>query len=964
MRRFVASQLRHRPGRVLALGVAILAAGVSFVLLAAAARTSGLKVTRSVKSNFRPAYDILVRPKGSKTQLERARDLVRDNYLSGVFGGISLRQWHQVESLPGVAVAAPIANIGYVLLGGAIPISVQRFVNRDPYQLYRLRFSWVADNGRSVYPDATDYVYVNRVHRFTSVRQGESPGTPREIVPGPGGAIRVCEGLYDSLPPQVASPFRYASNQDIKCFSTRTPSINRNNFYGSGAALAPKGAGVFFGAYFPILLAAIDPVQEERLVKLDRAVVHGRYLDEADRISIKRNKNGYGWRNVPVLLSSRVYLREALRVIVERLRVPRPAEIPQLLTSGVCLSSYRPCPRGFTQAPPPGWPSNTTAYSFLNSRTGSSVGQIGFPIATAYRTIGGAAGDDAVSGQRTSTAYNYWTVGETSYRTTASDVLQPLTTPTQPQVWQDPAYVLNGGFQPAPPDNQDLQFRRLTVHARGNEFQNHSIFQAPNFVEVGRYDPARLPGFSPLSKVPLETYYPPLLQPADATSREALGGRPLSPTQNVGDYIQQPPLILTTIRALRPFSDRKNFFTTPPINPKAPLSVIRVRVTGVTGPDARSQARIRSVALRIHERTGLDVDITAGSSPHPLTVALPKGKFGRPALTLTEGWAKKGVSVAFLNGVGRKQLALFTLIPLICCLFLGNGTYAAARARRAEIGTLLTLGWSRAAIFSVLLGEVLVIGVVAGLIGVGLAAALVAALSLHARLWVTLLVFPVSLGIALVAGLLPAWKTARLEPMSALRPAVSELRRTHRVRHVRDVALLNLWRVPARAVVGGAGLLVGAGALTVLLAVQQAFQGVLAGTLLGDAIAIQIRGFDYLAVGLLIALAALSIADVMYLNLRERQAELVTLRTVGWARGHLLELVCVEGFALAGLATLVGALAGVAIGAFLLAVPALSLVLAALAAVGGGLLATVLAVLLPLSQLERLTAPTVLAADE
>jgi putative ABC transport system permease protein len=332
-------------------------------------------------------------------------------------------------------------------------------------------------------------------------------------------------------------------------------------------------------------------------------------------------------------------------------------------------------------------------------------------------------------------------------------------------------------------------------------------------------------------------------------------------------------------------------------------------------------------------------------------------------LTLSEGWVKKGVSVAFLHGVGRKQLALFTLIPLICCLFLGNGTYAAARARRAEVGTLLTLGWSRRAIFTVVLGEVLLIGAVAGIAGVGVAVALVAALSLHAQSWVTVLVLPVAIGIAVIAGLIPAWRTSQLEPMSALRPPVVAATRAH-ARRVRDVALLNLRRVPGRSIVAGGGLLVGAAALTVLVAVQHAFQGVLAGTLLGDAIAIQIRGIDYLAVGLLIVLAALSIADVMYLNLRERQAELVTLRTLGWTRMHLLELVCVEGFALAAAATLIGALGGALIGAFVFAVPATSLMLAGLAAIAGGIVATALAVLLPVSQLDRLTAPAVLAADE
>ena len=72
-----------------------------------------------------------------------------------------------------------------------------------------------------------------------------------------------------------------------------------------------------------------------------------------------------------------------------------------------------------------------------------------------------------------------------------------------------------------------------------------------------------------------------------------------------------------------------------------------MRVEGVKGPDPLSLERIKVVAQKIHDQTGLDVDITAGSSPHPVLVELPAGKFGRPELLLREGWSKKGVSVSF-----------------------------------------------------------------------------------------------------------------------------------------------------------------------------------------------------------------------------------------------------------------------------------------------------------------------------
>lgn len=111
------------------------------------------------------------------------------------------------------------------------------------------------------------------------------------------------------------------------------------------------------------------------------------------------------------------------------------------------------------------------------------------------------------------------------------------------------------------------------------------------------------------------------------------GLRPLLPSQNVGDHEQQPPFLLTNFRGLVPLLSSERFSNLSPRQQRAPISVIRIRVKGVTGPNALSETRIRTVAQLVHSRTGLDIDITAGSSPTPLTIRLPQGKHGRPALT-------------------------------------------------------------------------------------------------------------------------------------------------------------------------------------------------------------------------------------------------------------------------------------------------------------------------------------------
>ncbi len=95
-----------------------------------------------------------------------------------------------------------------------------------------------------------------------------------------------------------------------------------------------------------------------------------------------------------------------------------------------------------------------------------------------------------------------------------------------------------------------------------------------------------------------------------------------------------------------------------------------------------------------------------------------------------------------------------------------------------------------------------------------------------------------------------------------------------------------------------------------LTAVTFAFRGVVVGTLLGNAVAVQVRGVDYVATIATIALGVLAVADVVFLNIRERAPELATIRAFGWRESALSRLVVTEG-ALIGVG---GALAGAALG--------------------------------------------------
>jgi putative ABC transport system permease protein len=94
------SQVRFRPARALTLIVGVLVAATAFTVLTAASRTAQARTTGKVSANFSPAYDILVRPKGSRTAVESKTGTVAPDFLSGIYGGITMAQWHKIEQIP------------------------------------------------------------------------------------------------------------------------------------------------------------------------------------------------------------------------------------------------------------------------------------------------------------------------------------------------------------------------------------------------------------------------------------------------------------------------------------------------------------------------------------------------------------------------------------------------------------------------------------------------------------------------------------------------------------------------------------------------------------------------------------------------------------------------------------------------------------------------------------------------
>jgi putative ABC transport system permease protein len=906
MGRLAWSQVRFRLARTLALVAGVLVAATAFTVLTAASHTAQARTVGQVSANFQPAYDILVRPKGSRSAVESRTGTVAPDFLSGIYGGITMAQWHQIERIPGVEVAAPIAMVGYADLAADIYVPVPAAVLKGSgRQLYRISTTWFSDNGASRVSGPPAYLYVTPRRLLTGPVQGRFPTD----VTGAG-----CEVTRDSTLAPGTNPFGTAAQSYTLCWS-------RVNQYDEPDRPDAE-AGYFIQWTIPVLIGAIDPDAEAKLDGLNKALVSGSYLKETEP---------QGSATLPVLASSANGMNEYAQTTLQQLTAP--SATPKMDVSWAGAQASAP---GRTVATVPS--TAQQAYSAVLEGIGP--------------TVTGESGSGTFTGTPVD---GYWSIGPVNYRRTEAGTLVPRQVVNPPSAWY------TGGTASVPMDDEESQYRTVTSHENEKEYSPASLGSDLAVIKVaGVFDPARIKSFARLSQVPLGDYQPVDASAANAASRRALHGSDLLPSQNLGGLLSQSVNLITTLSDL-PALENSQIYTDVPA--ADPISVIRVRVAGVTGPGALSRERINTVAQQIEQRTGLDVDVVAGSSPSPVTIEVPAGKFGQPPLTLSQNWVKEGVAIAILKAVDKTSVALYILILVVCGLFVANAATAAVRSRRRELGVLAAVGWRRSRLFATVLGELAGIGLLAGLLAAAISVPGSAALGLDASPERALLAVPVAIAVALAGGLAPAWLAARADPVASVRPPVLAAGRAHQPRGITSLALLNVARTPGRTAIGVISLAVGIAAVTMLTAVTFAFRGVIVGSMLGDAVAVQVRSVDYVAAAATVILGVLAVADTVFLNIRERAPELAAIRSFGWRDSALARLVITEGAIIGVTGSLIGAGLGLAAAAWFAGQLPARLLLIAAATVAAGVLVTAAAALLPAALLRRLPTAHLLAEE-
>jgi putative ABC transport system permease protein len=777
--------------------------------------------------------------------------------------------------------------LGYAFPELTVLVPVRSALGQKGDSLARVDVDWSWDNGLTHVDQVPDFAWITsrRLRANYGARVYSDEGL--WFVSSKGQSRDVCPANLDASRPDARPESRQST---MWCFS-RT----KGGDAGSGVLKGRLAVPVSFPLSY--VVAAVDPASEEALVGLDGALTSGEGLSGA---STRYPKSATG-NGVPVLVSDQSGSQITARFTVSRMG----QEAAESVLNGADQQDLLRMGEGGARRQTVMTAQDAHGLlldQFRSARPDDGAAQITRNL-PGELTLLGQVSLPSIDGSTTPARVELKKLG----RPTAVDLAR--------------------GVQFQVPGSNELSTRQVETSRKPGQANDTALPVADTLYLRGTYASDKLTGLDDLTAQVLAGYDAAPTEGADARSADLLGGVPLAPSGSLGGLVQPPPTMLTSLRAAKILTDE---YTEG--HGSAPLSAIRVRVAGVRGVDDLSRERVRLVAQRIQDETGLEVDITTGSSATKEILALPAGRYGRPALTLSQWWVKKGVALTILKQLDKKSLVLFFLVLLVSAVSVANSTIASVRSRRTDLGVLACLGWRPIHLFRIVLLELFLIASTAGLISAGLALVLSHLAGTPVSISRASLAIPAALVVAAIAGAVPAWLAARAEPMDAVRLVANPPRRAQRVASLGALARVGLRRVKARTLLASVGLALAVVVFTVLLAITLAFQGAVVGTVLGDAVAIQARGADYAATGATLILASLGVANVMYLNIRDRGAELATLRAVGWTEAHLVRLLITEGAWIGVLGATPGAIIGLLLATTVTDAFTFSLVLGAIVA--------------------------------
>jgi len=603
----------------------------------------------------------------------------------------------------------------------------------------------------------------------------------------------------------------------------------------------------------PILVAGIDPVAEAKLFGISSCLTVGRYFLASDQPHVKQEDPP--GTAVPALISNGSFVDEELHA--------------QLDAAGAGPNVMN----GISPADLGSWHATDEVHTSVAERYRSYLPRVGTEV------------DD----------WPIWTTSDVAFTTIGPNALQPQVVEPKPEVYERNTFTLVGYPKDwlVPPAARDTWFRSVTAHLPTTEAANR--YWDP----IGQYDPTCLPGFATLAGGNgLDGYATPTIT--------TQAGKILLPTRSLGGYVNSPPLVLINLTSAEWFSGTSLFTNMPG---DRFISAIRIKTDVGRQPTTSAQGRLASIAETIRSATGLDVDIVKGASARPISISLPAGIGGRPALTATEMWSVKGAAVRVQQLVDTDTVFLILLSLAATGLAVGETAYVGLRRRRFEFATLRSLGWPTHFIFRVVASEIVLLGLIACAIALASTLMLDKVYALRLELGTFAILPPLLMGVAFIGGVVPVVSSGY--GPAARRLSDSDLRIPKRqVRHSRSIAWRDLL-VTGRIETLVSTVSIGVGGATLGIAVLSIRSASIElGSSLLDLSARQsLRGLQEGLTLIVVLFALLGASAVFTTSFLNRLPHYATLRAMGWPRSTIVVGLLLQ----AGFVAALGAVAGAAI---------------------------------------------------
>ena len=639
------------------------------------------------------------------------------------------------------------------------------------------------------------------------------------------------------------------------------------NYYGKDGSYGTGAPAIDYTVDSIVLLAAIDPEQENKLIGLENAIVQkgsSRYFNETDHYK-KIDQLDTVLHDLPIIVNSQNFIDATTSISFERVNIPFSRENANETMEEIREKGGENYLKTLetTVVEQNDWTQDEIFRKFVSDTTG----------------VDWETGEQVVDSSQAARQSNGIGIGFKPNPIQYEEMTSPFS-----ERWPF-------SYQIVPVDNgEDAvgRYRNMQTYRQPNVMAEEFIDLPRLFPRfIGFYDASKLKlSMDPTTELPMETY-----RPASAKFVMDAQGNPISPTVDVKptedpvDFLTNPPGMLTTLEAAENILGEK------------PISTIRIKVANVSLANEDSQQILERVAKEIEEKTGLITDITLGSSPQLALTYVPGINGEEPIGWIEQPWVNIGSAISIIKEANLGFIALMISVVVVAITYVWSASIVNVLARRKEFAVLLAIGWRPSQLNRMLFIE----GVLIGLFATSISWFILGIISVTSQDAVTpvrfLLTGVFALAVYIIGALLPMNIVRKISPYEAMREGEITVngKRILRANSIYSIAanhFLTKWK---RSLLSVLAIALPSTLLAVFLYITVRMQGVMFTSLLGEYVAFEVGTFHYVAIAIALLIALLTTAEINWQNVSERQQEIGILQAIGWRRNSIRKLILAEG---------------------------------------------------------------------